>query len=131
MRYYIAYKYSKNENKEKLKEKLEKVSQILNDSGHDTFILGRDVKKWKHIHFGSIKLIPVIYKNMKACDALAAYVDSSKFSKGLLFECVISKLLGKRSVLIEENPHNAKSLHPFFNAIYVVDKVEDFSADLL
>lgn len=124
MRYYIAYKYSNHNNKEELIQKLEHLSQRISSWGYETFILGRDVKKWRHIHFGSFKLVPVIYKNMKRCDRLVAYVDSSSFSKGLLFEIIISKLLGKHSVLIDEVNYGTRLLKPFFNSYYSVSGID-------
>ena len=122
MKLYIAYKYSNNKDKDNLKAKLEKISQKLSGWNHRTFVLGRDVKKWKHIHFGSIKLIPVIFKNMKDCDVLFAYVDSPSFSKGLFFEVVISKLLGKKSVLMLEGNLDSKFFKHLFDK---TDRVED------
>lgn len=131
MRYYIAYKYSNNKNKDDLKSKLEKLSHKLSQWGHETFVLGRDVKKWRHIHFGSIKLIPVIYTNMKTCDALVAYVDSSSFSKGLFFEVVISKILGKKSILIKEGDLGSKFFKHFFNKSNNTVSVDTVTPELL
>lgn len=124
MRFYIAYKYSNNKNKEELKKKLEKISEKLAGWDHSTFILGRDVKRWKHIHFGSVKLIPVIYKNMRECDILFAYVDSPNFSKGLFFEIIISKLLGKKSILVLEGQIKSKFFKHVFNKIQRVENIE-------
>ena len=125
MRFYIAYKFMRNKNKDELKVRLEEVSDLLVGQGHDTFILGRDVKKWKHIHLGSFKLIPTIYKNMKQCDVVAAYVDSQAFSKGLFFEVLISKLLGKKSYLFLVNGINSTFLKYLFNGVYSIDSIAD------
>jgi len=129
MKYYIAYKYSNNKNKEDLKNKLEHISQKIHSWGHETFVLGRDVKKWRHIHFGSIKLIPVLYKNMKSCDVLFAYVDSPHFSKGLFFEIVISKILGKKSVLVLEGGTKSKFFKHLFDETILAPNVGHISKD--
>ena len=127
MKLYIAYKYSKNKDKDNLKNKLEKISQKLTGWNHETFVLGRDIKKWKHIHFGSVKLIPVIFKNMKDCDILFAYVDSPSFSKGLFFEVIISKLLGKKSVLVLEGNLKSKFFKHIFDKTNRVEGIEKIS----
>jgi len=44
MNIYIAYKYMHVEDKESLKKDLERISAVLTDMGHTTFILGRDQK---------------------------------------------------------------------------------------
>ena len=121
MKFYIAYKYSNNKDKDNLKHKLERISHKLIGWNHETFVLGRDIKKWRHIHFGSVKLIPVIFKNMRGCDVLFAYVDSPNFSKGLFFEVVISKLLGKKSILVLEGNLKSKFFKHLFNK---TDRVE-------
>jgi len=129
MKFYIAYKYSNHKDKDNLKKKLEKISHKLSGWGHETFVLGRDIKKWRHIHFGSLRLIPVIFKNMKSCDILFAYVDSPYFSKGLLFEVIISKILGIKSIMILEDNINSRFLKYFFNKIYRVEDINHISQD--
>ncbi len=129
MKYYIAYKYSNNKDKENLKSKLEHISDKIHSWGHETFVLGRDVKQWKHIHFGSLKLIPVIFKNMKGCDVLFAYVDSPHFSKGLFFEIVISKILRKKSVLVIEGTRESKFFKHLFDETKTTSNVEDITPD--
>lgn len=99
MKVFISYKYTNTKDKDSLKSDLEKIAGLIEGWGDETFILGRDVKKWKHIHFGIIRLIPVVFKNMKTCDLVYAYVDSPVRSKGLFFELAIAKLLGKKSYL--------------------------------
>ncbi len=129
MRYYLAYKYSKNINKEELKRKLEDLSHKISGWGHETFILGRDVKKWRHVHLGSIKLVPVIYNNMKDCDLLLSYVDSPSFSKGLLFEVLISKLLGKRSIMIIQGGRKSRFFRYFFSKTKNVPNIDQITPD--
>lgn len=117
MRYYVAYKYSRNKNRENLKRKLLAISDFLEGRGDETFILGRDIKKWRHIHFGSIRLIPLIYRHMSRCDILIAYVDSPAFSKGLFFEAIIGIILGKKRIMYLEDETRSKVLKYFFNQV--------------
>lgn len=123
MRYYIAYKYSRNKNREGLKEKLLKISDLLEKRGDETFILGRDVKKWRHIHFGSLRLIPLIFKHMSKCDLLLAYVDSPAFSKGLFFEAIIAIILGKKRLMYLEGKTKSKTLKYLFNDVRQVSDI--------
>ena len=131
VRYYLAYKYSNNKNKEDLIKKLEELSQKITNWGHETFLLGRDVKKWQHVHFGSITLIPVIYNNMKNCDVVVAFVDSKSFSKGLLFEVIILKILGKKSILLCENDNCCKLIKMFFQKQHNLSNVNDIKMEML
>jgi len=131
MKYYIAYKFSNNKDQEGLKKKLEVIADKFHGWGFETFILGRDIKKWRHIHLGSIKLIPVIFKSMKGCDALFAYVDSPTFSKGLFFEVMISKILGIKSILVLEHNLKSKFFKHLFNTVKNSTNVEAISKDLL
>lgn len=128
---YIAYKFQNNKNKEALKSKLEEISNIITGWGFDNFILGRDVKKWKHVHMGSLKLIPVLYNNMKGCGLMIAYVNSTAFSKGLFFEIVISKILGIKSVMFLENGTHSKVSKRFFNRLIKVDSPSDIKKEHL
>ena len=127
MRYYIAYKYTRNKNREQLKKKLDKISKNLKRQGHKTFVLGRDVKKWQHVNFGSIKLIPMIYKNMANCDVLLAYVDSPAFSKGLFFEAIIATFLGKKRIMFLENGVRSKATKLLFNNVKTAATLDDIS----
>ncbi len=129
MKYYIAYKYSNNKNKEELKTKLENISKLINSWGDETFILGRDIKKWKHVHLGSFKLIPVIIKNMSACDRLLAYIDSPSLSKGLFFEGIISTLLGKKAVMYLENGVSSKFDKLFYHNIIHINDISELSRE--
>jgi len=133
VRYYIAYKYSNHGNKEELKNKLESISQKLASWGHQTFVLGRDVKKWhhQHEHMGSFRLVPVIFHNMRRCDAVLAYIDSPAFSKGLLFEAVIAKILRKDTILINESDNGKKLFNLFFNKIHHVTNLQQLDQKIL
>jgi hypothetical protein len=96
---YIAYKYSKVEDKNSLKEELLEVSKILKSLGHATFILGRDVQNWNNrvhpIHSKMKRMVAEI----KDSECVFAYLNSNVNSFGLLFELHIAKLFGKRIVI--------------------------------
>lgn len=131
MKIYIGYKYTNHKNRRVLISDLEKIDKLLIEMGHETFILGRDIRKWKHVNLGSLKLIPIIYKNMKQCDLLLAFVDSCAFSKGLFIEAVISKLLQRRSVMFLKNIKESTFFRYLFNASFQISNIKDITKEKL
>lgn len=104
MKVYIAYKYTHVQNKAEIRDILEKIATVLNKNGYEQFVLGRDVKHWKHVTF--FKLIPSLMKHLANRDVLLAYIDSDKKSYGLLFELLFARFMGKPSIILIGN--NAK-----------------------
>lgn len=100
MKIYIAYKFANVVDKEKTKQDLYKISDLLTSMGHETFILGRDVKKWQHLKLSNIRMAPVIIKNLKNADVLLAYISSTAKSKGLNFELHTAKFINKPTKFI-------------------------------
>lgn len=98
MKVYIAYKYTNIDNKDQTHEILESISNTLKEMGHETFILGRDVKHWKHVSL--FRTIPLLIKNLRKNEVVVAYVDSDVASYGLLFETFASRIMGMPFVLI-------------------------------
>lgn len=127
MKVYIGYKYTNVKDKNQLITTLEEISKLITDQGNNTFVLGRDVKKWQHVHLGSIKLIPVIYKNMKACDKFIAYVDSPEYSKGLFFEAIISRLLNIKSVLFLKDDTKKPLYHILFSKVNRIQQLGEIN----
>ena len=101
MNFYLAYKYTNIDNKEETRQILNNLSEILTSNGHHTFILGRDVKHWKHVSLP--RLLPILMKNLREQDVVLAYIDSDANSSGLLFELITARLLGKPVILIIAN----------------------------
>lgn len=130
MKFYFAYKYSNNKDKTKLKEDLEKLDLLLKSWGDDTFILGRDVKKWQHVKLGYIKQIPVIYGNMSRCDAVLIYANSPEISIGLAFELVVSKILNKKTILLYEN-YNASIIKRLTTRNFKINTINEVTKEML
>jgi len=99
MNIYIAYKFSNVENKQALREQVQTVANILESKGHNTFILGRDLQRWKDFTHPLHHKMRTIVNQIRKSDIVFAYVNSENFSKGLLFELVCAKLLGKKIYL--------------------------------
>lgn len=130
MKLYIAYKYSNNKDKEKLKNDLDTLSEKVKLLGFDTFILGRDIKKWQHVKFGYIKQIPVIYKNMAKCEAVLIFANSRELSIGMLFELAVSKLLFKKTILLYQD-YDASILKKIVNRNFNIGSFEDITSEML
>lgn len=96
MRVYIAYKFSNIQNKQALREEIQSVSLILENLGHSTFILGRDLQKWKDFTHAMSHKMRTILVELRKSDVVFAYINSPVFSRGLLFELVFAKIFGKK-----------------------------------
>ena len=101
MRIYIGYKYTNVEDKKALIQKLLEFAKYLEQAGHKTFILGRDIQNWQ----GSLplwKTFPAIIGNMVKSDAFVAYITSPVSSKGLELEKALSGVLGKKKIFVAD-----------------------------
>ena len=130
MTLYIAYKYSNHQDKQQLIRKLDQLSEFISSSGSSTFILGRDIKKWQHLHINVFALCKLIIENMRKCNAVCAFVDSSCFSKGLYLEIIISKILNKRSFLILEDVQERAIFMKLFSKIYRIKSLEELTPEM-
>lgn len=122
MRIFIAYKYSRVENKEQLKQELLQVAEILESFGNETFILGRDVQNWNNRAHPIHSKYKKMSKEIRASDGLFVYLNSTVFSPGLIFEIHLAKLLGKKIVVAAKNGIKA----PYFGFL-ANEKVISFS----
>ena len=102
MNIYIGYKYRNFADKENLKQSLFKISEVLENMGHKTFILGRDKFNWHHHGTPSNSILPTI-QNMIKTDVFLAVVECESKSNGLTFESLCSKLLRKKMILAVKN----------------------------
>jgi len=99
MRIYIAYKYSKIKDKEKLKSELLKVSDILEEFGHSTFMLGRDVQNWDNTVHPIHSKLAKMQREIRNAEGFFAYINSNSISPGLFIEIHIAKLFGKKIII--------------------------------
>jgi hypothetical protein len=99
MKVYIAYKFSNIQNKQALREEIQSVSIILEGKGHSTFILGRDLQKWKDYTHKMPHKMRTILSELKKSDCVFAYINAPVFSRGLLFELVFARLFGKKVMI--------------------------------
>lgn len=103
MRLYVAYKYTNISDKKTLQDTLENMSNKLVSLGHTTFILGRDIQKWRGSNHPFLTTIQII-KNMRKADAVLVFFDTDLPSKGLSVELNLARYLNKRVYfLLNEN----------------------------
>jgi len=122
MRLYIAYKYTNIKNKSELKINLEHVTQILENAGNTTFLLNRDARAWGKKHVSTLKNIYTIMKNIVISDAIFAYINSEVLSKGIIFEFIFGKLIGKKIIAAVEKKVKTKNK----NLLNLASKIIDF-----
>lgn len=98
MRVYVAYKLSR-ENFEKLREKLEEVSDVINKLGHESFIFVRDVQNWKPGDMDAKEIMDRAFLEMGKSDVLLVVLESVEKGEGLLIESGYMKGIGKKIIV--------------------------------
>jgi len=99
MKIFISHKF-RGVNVQDLREKLERISFILEKSGHKTFIYFRDREKWQKRNFPFGQVILEAFKQIKKCDILFGFIDSQEMSEGMLLEIGFAKALNKKIILL-------------------------------
>ena len=129
MKIYIAYKFQ-DADKLVLRELLEEVSEILESSGHKTFILFRDVRKWQNIEIPVDKMMGEMFANIKKTDALLAIIQSNQKSEGLLLEAGFAKALGKKLIIAIKKGVNLRCLKSIADTLIEFDNMDDLKQKL-
>ena len=91
MKYYIAYKFLDVDQEQLLKS----LSLAIENTGNDTFIFYRDIRKWGKIKMSIDEVITRAFSELKKCDALFVLVEADKKSEGQLLEVGYAKALKK------------------------------------
>ncbi len=86
MKIFIAYKFRNVNNKEEAKKELEEFSDILEEAGNKTFILGRDTKSWESTHNPAHSKMRKMNSKILESDAVFAFIRDNSLSFGLLYE---------------------------------------------
>ena len=104
---------------------LERLTEILERSGHETFIHFRDVENWKETKLSSRDIIVGALKELKNCDAILALVTSSEKSEGLLLEVGFAKALDKKIILATKKDARAVLLRDISDAIIEFENMDE------
>ena len=122
MKIYIAYRFS-GQDKDELKNSLSKISKVLTDAGHETFIFFRDEQNWGETTMPPKEIILSAFRHVESNDCLLAIQNSAEKSEGLLLEVGYAKGLGKQIVLAIKQDVSAVFLRG------VADKIIEYNSD--
>ena len=125
MNLYIAYKFSKTQNKQALREEIQTVAIILGSKGHSTYILSRDLQNWQDFTHPMSHKMRVIFNEVKNSDAVFAFINSSVFSKGLLVELITAKILRKPVYMAVRKSIKPSFIEKFANKIFRYSNVNE------
>jgi hypothetical protein len=124
MRYYIAYKFLGSDGEE-LKEKLNTISSVIEEAGHNPFIFFRDIKKWGAIKMSPDDIINSAFVELKKSDAFFAFVESDEKSEGMLLESGYAKASNKKIILAIKKGINLRFLRSIADTIIEFEDLSD------
>ncbi len=130
MKIFISHKF-REVDKKNLRKKLEKISFILEKSGHKTFIFFRDKKNWQEREFPSGQVILEAFSQIKKCDILFGFIDSQKMSEGMLLEIGFAKALNKKIILLISKKCSFPTLEAVSDRVIKFDNIKQIDKELL
>lgn len=122
MKLYIAYRFF-GRDKDELKDSLSRISKVLTDIGHETFIFCRDEQNWGEKNMLPEEILAKAFKHISECDGILALQSSQEKSEGLLLEVGYAKGLGKRIIVAVKEDIPATFLR------CITDKVINYNSD--
>ncbi len=128
MRYYIAYSFFWN-NLEKLKEKLEKISLILEKTKKETFIFFRDIQKWWENRINEDKVMEIALKELEKSDAIFVFIENEKISEWKSIEIWFAKALNKEIILFVKKWLNLRLSKYLANKVIYFENIEDLETE--
>jgi len=99
MRIFIGHKF-RNVDKGGLKEKIEKISFLLEKRGYQAFNYFRDKEDWGLKTFPPDKVMQEAFEELKKCDVFLVFIDSPEKSEGISLESGFARALGKKIILL-------------------------------
>jgi len=127
MRIYLAYKF-KGADSNLLRKKLEELSKVLEEQGHETFIFFRDVQKWGEVKTTVQEIVNGAIQGIKDCDMILA--DISEKANGVYFEIGYAKALGKKVVVMLQADKEANFLKASADEVIEYSDFEDLKEKL-
>ena len=97
MKAYIAIKFYQDARN---REKIEKISQILENQGVSSFCMIRDREKWGKIKYSPKKLMQMAFKAIDACDFVLVELTEKGYGTGI--EAGYAHAKGKPIITIAE-----------------------------
>jgi nucleoside 2-deoxyribosyltransferase len=129
MKFFISYKF-RGADKDRLKERIEKISSILVNKGHQTFAYFRDKQAWKVKNFPPGKAIKESLQEIKNCDIFLGIIDSAEKSEGMLLEFGFAKALSKKTILLVIEGYSFPTLEVISDKVIKFKDYKDLSGQL-
>jgi nucleoside 2-deoxyribosyltransferase len=130
MRVYIAYKLSGIEMKG-LKPRLEEISKIIGNLGHETFIFVRDVQDWKPGGMKPEEIMKRATQEMKKSDIMLTVLEIPEKGEGLLIESGYMKGLGKKLIVASKKDCRGFLLKGIADEVFEFESIEDLEKRLM
>ena len=125
---YVAYKF-KEQDLEKLRERLEQLSKIIEETTeYKTFVFFRDAQKWGKIKMDVKEIVEKAYKAIEKCDAI--FVEASEKARGVYFEVGYAKALGKKIIVVHREGTEVGFLEACADEVIVYEDFEDLGEKL-
>lgn len=124
---YVAYKYTQTEDKDGLKENLERLATMLEQAGKNTFILHRDKKNWGKANSSQANSLYFMIQALPKAGQVLAFVDHDKLSLGLWIELVAAKVLGKPLTLFIKKGVAATWIRRMTSDVYEFESAADLN----
>jgi len=130
MKIFIGHKFQSVDKKE-LRKKIEKITSVLEEKGYQTFSYLRDKEKWKPKNFPPGKVIKEAFNELKKCDALLIFVDSSEKSEGIFLEFGFAKALHKKTILLIAKGISSPTLEAIADKVIRFRSLKDLDKKLI
>ncbi|MFC1624939.1 nucleoside 2-deoxyribosyltransferase [Patescibacteria group bacterium] len=131
MKFVIIYKYKSTEDKHELERELEQLSTLISTlDSHETFIFDKDVKKWQEVDVPRDQASLIVFKELKECDAVIAYINHSNPSEGMHLEAGYAKALGKEIILCVKKGESTGRMRPISDTFIQFKDFEDLKKQL-
>lgn len=131
MKFVIIYKYKSTEDKHELERELEQLSTMISCmDGYETFIFDKDIKKWRDVDIPREQASPIVFKELKECGAVIAYINHSEPSEGMHLEAGYAKALGKKIILCLKKGESAGRLKPISDVFIEFGDFKDLETQL-
>lgn len=126
MKVFISYNFLSND-KSVLKEKLTKISNLLENLGHTTFIHWRDKQNWENTNsgFSPKKIITNAFESIDGCDVLIAFTETTNKSQGMLLELGYAFAKEKKVILASVHEPSLRYVQSLAEKTYICPSFDE------
>jgi nucleoside 2-deoxyribosyltransferase len=91
----------------------------------------KDIKKWRDVDIPRDESSPIVFKQLKECDFVIAYVNHSQPSEGIHLEAGYAKALNKKIILCVKKGEHAGRLKPISDVYIEFSDFDDLEDQLV